>query len=112
MYEEAIVLGLGMSSIIFAYIASQLNSDKSGILKLIFLSASAINTYILINVCAKIGEQNGVNGLVLANMIWTNSSVLYLVTLYASLLWLGVLLILWVLQQLFNMTHQGKVPTQ
>jgi hypothetical protein len=111
MYEEAIVLGLGMASLIFAYISSQLDSDKSGILKLLFLTGAAINTWILVNVCATIASNNGAEGIVLSNIIWENSSTLFLWILFVAALWLGVMLLMWVLQQLILMATRRKIKT-
>lgn len=108
MYEEAIIIGLGFSSFIFAYIASLIHEDRAGILKLLFLSISAINVWVMINIAATMAEAN--SDTVIANMIWTNSNILFLIAIFASGLWLFALLIIWVLTELLKITGRIKEP--
>ena len=104
----AIVLSLVFASFIFAYISTFFRDEKFGIIKLLFLSASAINVWVAINVSAKVADIASYSGI--ATTIMENSNVIFLVVLYAAGIWMFALFIIWVLNMVLKSVGFIKEP--
>lgn len=109
MYEEAIILGLGIVSFLFAYLGKQMNEDNAGIVKMLFFSASAINGIVLINLCIMIADNNAAT--TISNMISETSYMVFLYSLGAAGLWLLMNFLIWVIKQLLVITGRVKEPS-
>lgn len=107
-YEIAIIFGLASASFIFAYIASLINEDKNGIIKLLFLSVSAGNVWILINVCGQIANTHALT--TIETMIYETSNVIFLYAIYAAGIWLFALFIIWIVKTFIQHTQEVKEP--
>jgi hypothetical protein len=109
MYEEAIVLGLGLVSVILAYIASQIDEGGlAGVIKVSLLAASGINVMTLVNVCAKIAEDNTATSL--ADMLNTGTYPLISGTLTIAGILIFAKMIIWVVEVLIEISNnRGKM---